>query len=148
MPLRHAEAVSAGGVVYRVAGDQPEILICGEYDRGIWALPKGTPDPGEDLLQTALREVEEETGIRPAVDEPLGAIEYWYVEATERTRYHKVVHFWLMRAVGGSLDRHDHEWDEVRWVPLEEAPERLRYPTEREVVQRARAALERQADHG
>ena len=53
------------------------------------------------------------------------------------TRIHKTVHFFLMEATGGSLDAHDHEFDEVRWVPIDEARRLLSYPTERQVVETA-----------
>ena len=62
----------------------------------------------------------------------------------DRIRFHKSVHFVLMRPVGGSTDQHDHEFDEVRWFQLEEALEIMSYPTERDVVQRAAALLERE----
>ena len=62
----------------------------------------------------------------------------------DRIRFHKTVHFFLMRPVGGSIDQHDHEFDEVRWFQLEEALEMMSYPTEREVVQRAAGRLDRQ----
>ena len=50
--------VSAGGIVYRVAGDAVEVTICGRDapDGWTWGLPKGTPEPGESLEETALRE--------------------------------------------------------------------------------------------
>jgi 8-oxo-dGTP pyrophosphatase MutT (NUDIX family) len=105
----------------------------------LWALPKGTPDSGESLLETALREVREETGIAVEAEEPLGAISYFFVR--QRTRFHKTVHFFLMRPVGGSIEEHDHEFDEVRWFQLEEALQIMTYPTEREVMERAAVAL-------
>ena len=76
------------------------------------------------------------------MERPLGAISYFFVR--ERIRFHKTVHFFLMRPVGGSIDQHDHEFDEVRWFQLEEALEIMSYPTEREVVQRAAGLLDRQ----
>ena len=93
-----------------------------ERDGATWSLPKGTPDAGETIEQTALREVTEETGLEVRILEPVGDIEYWFVQAG--TRIHKTVHYFLMEPTGGELDRHDHEFDEVRWVDLAEA-ERL-----------------------
>ena len=66
---------------------------------------------------------------------PVGAIEYFFTQSG--TRIHKTVHFFLMEAVGGSLDAHDHEFDEVRWFPIEEGRRILTYPTERQVVEQA-----------
>ena len=98
-PLRNARATSAGGVVHRAVDGHREILLVHRRTPRLWALPKGTPDAGETILETALREVREETGIEVEAEEPLGAITYFFVR--ERTRFHKTVHFFLMRPVGG-----------------------------------------------
>lgn len=105
----------------------------------LWALPKGTPDAGETLEETAMRETREESGIQVEIEEPVTSINYFFVHG--RTRYHKTVHFFLMRPIGGRLEDHDHEFDEVRWVPLAEALELMTHATEREVVHRAAALL-------
>lgn len=112
-----------------------------ERDRETWTLPKGTPNPGETTEQTALREVAEETGLEVRIVEPVGPIEYWFVQ--DRVRIHKTVHYFLMAALGGDLERHDHEFDAVAWVPLVEADALMRHETEREIVARARPAIER-----
>ena len=101
----------------------------------LWALPKGTPDGGETIAETALREVREETGVKVEVEEPLGEITYFFVR--DRIRFRKTVHFFLMRPIGGSIDEHDHEFDDVAWLPVAEALELMNYATEREVVERA-----------
>ena len=80
----------------------------------------------------------EETGLQVRLLAPLEAIEYWFVQGG--ARIHKTVHYWLMEPVGGDLDRHDHEFDEVRWVPLVNAPALLTFETERALVARAAAA--------
>lgn len=105
----------------------------------LWALPKGTPDSGETLEETAVRETREETGLEVEIEEPITSISYFFVHG--RTRYHKTVHFFLMRPTGGRLEDHDNEFDEVRWVQLGEALELMTHATEREVVQRAAKLL-------
>ena len=105
----------------------------------LWALPKGTPNAGETLEETALRETREETGLQVEIEAPLGAIRYFFVRG--RTRFHKTVHFFLMRPVGGALEDHDHEFDEVAWFQPEEAIELMTHPTERGVVEGAVALL-------
>jgi 8-oxo-dGTP pyrophosphatase MutT (NUDIX family) len=137
--LRNARATSAGGVVYRSAQGRIEIVLVHRHAPPLWALPKGTPDAGETLEETALRETREETGLRVEIEEPIGSISYFFVRAS--TRFHKTVHFFLMRPVGGRLEEHDHEFDEARWVPLEEALELMSYATEREMVERAARSL-------
>jgi 8-oxo-dGTP pyrophosphatase MutT (NUDIX family) len=98
-------------------------------------LPKGTPHAGETLEETALREVREETGLVLELEAPIRSVSYVFVRG--RTRFHKTVHFFLMRAVGGDVNRHDREFDEVRWVDLDEALELMTHATERALVEEA-----------
>ena len=56
----------------------------------------------------------EETGLEVRITEPLDSIEYWFVQ--RGTRIHKTVHYFLMEPIGGDLDRHDHEFDQVKWL--------------------------------
>ncbi|MCA9825226.1 MAG: NUDIX hydrolase [Dehalococcoidia bacterium] len=130
LPVRDAE--SAGGVVYRVEGDRTEVVICKVAGRDTWALPKGTPEDGESRLSTAIREVQEETGLAVEPVAELGSIDYWFVG--DGHRVHKIVYFWLMTAAGGCTADHDSEFDVVEWVPLDQALQRLSYKGEREVV--------------
>ncbi len=102
---------------------------------GTWTLPKGTPEAGETTEQTALREVGEETGLTVRILAPFDSIAYTFVQ--RGTRIHKTVHYFLMAPTGGDLARHDHEFDEVRWIALAEAPEILTFETERALVARA-----------
>ena len=139
--LKVTEAVSAGGVVYRDGSGGLMVAICGRTSSGLWALPKGTPDNGETIEQTALREVTEETGLEVAIEAPLGHIEYWFQRQSERI--HKRVHFFLMAERGGSFDHHDPEFDVIEWALAAEALTTLTYPTEQEVVRRAIEELER-----
>jgi 8-oxo-dGTP pyrophosphatase MutT (NUDIX family) len=132
---RTARATSCGGVVIRHANGGVEICIGRRGDRGTWTLPKGTPSAAETIEETALREVAEETGLEVRIEAPVGAIEYFFTQSG--TRIHKTVHFFLMVAIGGSLDDHDHEFDDVRWVPIDEGRRMLSYPTERQLVELA-----------
>jgi 8-oxo-dGTP pyrophosphatase MutT (NUDIX family) len=127
------DALAAGGVVLRQGERGAEVVIAGR--EGMWVLPKGTPDRDERIEQTATREVREETGLDVRIVRPLGTIEYWF--ALPRQRVHKTVHFFLMEPLGGDVSRHDHEYDEVRWVPAEEARRLLTFDTYREMLDRA-----------
>ena len=129
--------MSAGGVVYRPNGDgQLEVAICGLRHPESWRLPKGTPDPGETVLQTALREVREETGLHVVSNDYIDSIEYWFVRAQDGKRCHKVVHFYLMKPVGGDISQHDHEFDIVKWAPVDDACDSLTYESEVDIVRK------------
>jgi len=129
--------MSAGGVVYRINGGIIEIVLCGRNIPRKWSLPKGTPDGGETVEETALREVNEETGLDVEIQEGIGDIIYRFVLPTDSVRCHKVVHYFLMRPTGGETDNHDHEFDEVRWFPGEEALRILNYANDTSIVEKA-----------
>jgi 8-oxo-dGTP pyrophosphatase MutT (NUDIX family) len=138
--LRNATATSAGGVVIRHDPTGASIVVGSrrrERDGRTWSLPKGTPHSGETREETALREVAEETGLEVRITGPLDAIEYWFVQSG--TRIHKTVHYFLMEPIGGDLAKHDHEFDEVRWISFAEAARLLTFDTERALVARAAA---------
>ncbi len=136
--LTQATATSAGGIVIRFVDGAPQLVVGKrrrERDVVTWTLPKGTPIPDETTEQTALREVAEETGLRVDIVRPFDSIEYTFSQG--RTRIYKTVHYFLMIPVGGDLGRHDHEFDEVRWIRFDEAPSLLTFETERALVARA-----------
>ncbi len=137
-PLRQRTATAAGGVVRREGEHGTEVALLGRMNDGSWVFPKGTPTPGESLEATALREVREETGLDVRIVRPLGEMTYSFVAGGERI--HKVVHFFLMEAVGGHPSLHDAEYDEVRWVTIPDARRMLTFDTYREVLDRALAA--------
>ena len=136
---------SAGGVlVRRLRGRWMMAAIRPRRDgTPVWALPKGHIDPGESGEQTALREVEEETGARGRSLGKLGDVRYVYTWKGERI--FKVVSFFLVRYAGGRLGAlppaFRHEVEEVRWVPLEDAPTLLTYGGEREMAAKALDAV-------
>jgi len=129
---------AAGGIVLRRApkgGWQVLLVHRPRYDD--WSLPKGKADPGERDEETALREVEEETGLRCTLGAPAG-----------RTRYRdsrgrdKVVHYWLMEpeseaaTADGAFVPND-EVDEVRWCSVDAATARLTYAHDRKLLAKA-----------
>lgn len=137
---RTARATSCGGVVIAEIDGQAQVCLGlrrRERDGVSWVLPKGTPTEGETAEQTALREVAEETGLEVRIVAPIGSIEYFFTQSGQRI--HKTVHFFLMEPTGGSFDRHDHEFEDVRWVPLAKADARLTFPTERQMLEQGRA---------
>jgi 8-oxo-dGTP pyrophosphatase MutT (NUDIX family) len=129
---RDLRETSYGGVVVR--GDKV-LVITPAGKRRVTGLPKGGPNPGESGEQTAAREVREETGVTATVREPLGDVNYWYRRGGRRV--YKTVHFYLCDYVSGSTDDHDHEVENARWMPLEDARTALSYPGERALIERA-----------
>jgi 8-oxo-dGTP pyrophosphatase MutT (NUDIX family) len=135
---------SAGGVLVRRLNGRwvmAAIRPAGK-EPGTWALPKGRIDEGEKGEETALREVAEETGAHGHSLGKLGDVRYFF--NWEGERVFKVVSFFLVRYEGGRLGdvpaEHRHEVAEVRWLPLDDAPQLLSYDGERDM---ARKALQR-----
>ncbi len=144
--LSSATATSAGGIVVRFQGSIPQLVVGRrrrEKEGQTWTLPKGTPMEGESLEETALREVREETGLAVRILSPLDAIRYTFVQ--RGTRIYKTVHYFMMEATGGALEGHDHEFEEVRWIAFDEAPELLSFETERSLVGLAASRLPQMA---
>ncbi|MDF3309929.1 NUDIX hydrolase [Rhodococcus sp. T2V] len=137
--MRTVRETSAGGLVVNGLGGPRENLcaaLIGRTDRRgrlLWSLPKGHIEQGETAEQTAMREVQEETGIQGTVLASLGSIDYWFV--TEGRRVHKTVHHYLLRCLGGELSDEDVEVTEVAWVPLAELGSRLAYADERKLAE-------------
>jgi 8-oxo-dGTP pyrophosphatase MutT (NUDIX family) len=141
--LRVEPAVSAGGVVYRRGEHGTEVILCGRLHDGLWALPKGTPERGETIEQTAEREVREETGLGVDIVRSLGAIEYAFTRPAQGVRFEKTVHHFLMEPDGtGATDQHDREYDRVEWFAAEEAMRIMTHHNERQVLRRALQAIE------
>lgn len=135
--------MSAGGVAYRTAEGRTEVVLVAVGPARRWQLPKGLVAPGEAPEAAAVRETREEAGVETEVVAPLDTIDYWYYgdAGGRRVRFHKVVHFFLLRYLRGDVARHDREVEEARWFPLDEAPARLAFANERRVMERAAERL-------
>jgi 8-oxo-dGTP diphosphatase len=95
-----------------------------------WSFPKGKLDPGEDHETAALREVEEETGLRCRLYAPLGTLAY-----RDGRGRRKEVRYWAMEVVDGDFSP-NREVDELRWLDPDAARELLSYPHDAELVAR------------
>ncbi len=131
---------SAGGVVVR----DHEVIVVVPVKRDangnrVLGLPKGHPDGDETPEEAAAREVAEETGVTAELVGELGETRYTYERRGRRVA--KRVAFFLFEYRSGDVADHDHEIEEARWMPLEEAARALSYDGERAVVQRALSRL-------
>jgi 8-oxo-dGTP pyrophosphatase MutT (NUDIX family) len=130
------DEVSAGGVVVR--GADTIVIVPRRRDadgRPVLGLPKGHLDGDESPEQAAAREVREEAGVEARLVEKLGDVHYFYQRSGRRIA--KRVSFFLFDYVSGDTAEHDHEVEEARWVPLEEAARTLTYKGERDMAARA-----------
>jgi len=154
-------AFSAGGVVFRLNSDGAqkekgtgdgwedaqysnmsiEVVLVGRSHSGVWALPKGTPETGETLEQVAVREVQEETGLKVRLITYIGNITYSFVH--DKIRYQKQVRHFLFEAIGGDTSLHDAEYDRVEWFSIPEALRRLTYQNEINILSQAEDILHR-----
>jgi 8-oxo-dGTP diphosphatase len=128
--MTQPDIVAAGAVAVR----KGRVLLVHRPKYDDWSFPKGKQDPGEHMLATAVREVEEETGVRVALGRPLGT--FCYPVNGSRT---KVVHYWSARAAGDpdvSSYAVNDEIDRVTWTPVEKAARRLSYDHDRELLRR------------
>lgn len=136
---------SFGGVLFRLLDGNLQVLLVGRQQPPVWGLPKGAPHNHETPEETALREVEEETGVRGRIVDRVGDISYWFVAPGSRRRrphrYHKTVHYFLMEATGGDPELHDLEYDEVAWFDADEAAAKLTYENERRLLRQALTRL-------
>jgi len=140
--LTRVDETSAGGLVVDRTGETARAALIARHDkrgRLVWSLPKGHVEAGETPADAAVREVEEETGIRGAVLAPLGTIDFWFV--ADQRRVHKTVHHYLLEAQGGELSDADVEVVEVAWFPLAEVASVLAYADERRLLDRVDSLL-------
>jgi 8-oxo-dGTP pyrophosphatase MutT (NUDIX family) len=138
VPIR--EQVSAGGVVFRGEKGSVEVVIVAVGGQNRWQLPKGLVDAGENPEIAAVREAREEGGVSSEVVQLIETIDYWYAGLDHgiRVRFHKRVHFYLLRYISGDTKEHDWEVNEARWVPIADAKSQLAFDNERRVMQQAR----------
>ena len=147
--MRTVKEISSGGIVYRRTKGATEVALIRVRDR--WCLPKGQVEGGEGLKETALREVREETGLEGKVVDKLGDITYWFTNKTkegETVKIFKRVYFYLIRYLKGDVREHDREVEEACWLPIDEAVKKLAYASERQMVRKALAFLEKRASRG
>ena len=133
-----AEVKASGGIVRRRApGGELELVVVHRPRYDDWSLPKGKLDPGETWEQAALREVEEEVGLRCRLGEELPPVYY-----RDNKGRDKAVRYWLMEPEDEAVPfTPNDEVDEMRWVDVADAPALLSYPHDAELVRAAEQQL-------
>lgn len=137
---------SAGGVVFKKHQDKYFILVAQHSQHHGWVFPKGLigdHKKEEGKEETAIREVEEETGVTGKIIKPLMPVTYWYVFNKEKVK--KTVYYFLMEYVSGDIAKHDKEMENVEWLPFDEVEKRLTYKSDRQVWQEANREINRRS---
>ncbi len=141
MSVPQRRLVSAGGVVLDADGTSVLLItMIGQDGRARWTLPKGGVEPDETHEAAAVREVREETGHAAEVVAALQPISYSFLWRPDNVRYHKTVHWFLMRWDGTPPGPTDGEAGEVAWVEVDAALTRLAHRSERDLVASALTA--------
>jgi len=138
--LKVKREFSAGGVVFRREPEGVLWLIVKPKGSEQWRFPKGKIEKGENSAQAALREVKEEGGVEARILNKIGSIKYFYVQNGQKI--FKTVTFYLMEYIQESQEGFCWETEEIAWLPLEEAKERLAFKNEKGILEAADSVLE------
>lgn len=125
---------SCGGIVYRKYHGNTEILLIKHINSGHWSFPKGHVESGETEVQTARREIKEETGIDVLVDPTFREL----VTYSPKKDTQKVVVYFIAKAKSGPLVPQENEIAEAKWVEINLAADMLAYDNDRCIVNKAK----------
>jgi 8-oxo-dGTP diphosphatase len=127
---------AAGGVLWRRGPGGPEALLIHRPRYGDWSFPKGKVKRGESDEEAALREVEEEVGVRAPLGPELAGTSYRDSKGRQ-----KIVRYWAIELPRGAEPMAGDGVDEWRWAPLDEAAEELTWARDREVLDSLRSVV-------
>ncbi len=123
---------SAGGIVFN---HQNQVLLCRHSKSKRWGYPKGLIDPGQTSKEAALREVEEEGGVKAEIVDQVGSVNYIYTFAGEKV--FKNVTYYLMEYISGDPKDHDWEMDEAGWYDYDQALQTLSFKRDQDLLKKA-----------
>lgn len=135
---------SAGGIVYKPIRQAKgkknlQVLVAQHSQHHGWVFPKGLIGDsikGENKESTAVREVEEETGVRAKIIKQITPVEYWYQFEGEKRK--KKVYYYIMEFVSEDKNKKDMEMEKVEWLPIEEVERRLTYSSDKKAWNEAK----------
>jgi 8-oxo-(d)GTP phosphatase len=133
--MKKRTKIAAGGVVLCKGRDEPPLVLLihrVRYDD--WSLPKGIVKAGETIESAALREVQEETGLHCRIVRKLNVVSYTYRSLKGNSR-EKIVHYFLMESLSGTITDHEDKIDRVQWADLRQAQHMLSYESDVQIVQ-------------
>ena len=133
-PTKPVQSVSSSGGV--VLNHEGQVLILRRKQEGTWVLPKGKMEPGETIAQTALREVEEETGLKELkIVREIGLVRYIFFWRPDNINYKKTVHYFLMRINGTEPEmKLEPDFSTHAWEPPSKALKLLTFENDRRIV--------------
>ena len=135
MPDKKVETVtSSGGVIFNQDGN---VLILKRTVERNWVLPKGRVEEGETLQDTAMREVEEETGINNLIiGMEMGLVRYTFFWVPDDVNYTKTVHYFLMHVPNDVELKMEEDFSEYKWASEESAIKLLRHDNDRLITRK------------
>ena len=140
-PLRKEK--SCGALVYRIKNGELELLLLKHRFGGHWSFPKGHVEEGETEVETALREVHEETGLTIQLEDGFRqSVEYY-----PRPNIRKQVVYFLGYADDDRTQRQEEEISEIRWVPLKSAHREVTFRNDKNLINHAKKFLRRKFSH-
>ncbi len=136
--FRFIPQISAGGVVYKRDGGEVYFLVIKRNQMNDWTLPKGHREKGENLQETAIREVEEETSIRVYPEKYIDTAMYNVTDKEEKIVYIRVVFWFLMKPENTDISKKpDKEIAEVKWIKYDDLLNILSYSSDKYIIKKS-----------
>lgn len=132
--MKVKKEVSAGGIVFKKESGQTLWLITQHSQHKGWSFPKGLvaeEDKDESMETAALREVQEEGGVKAKIVD-VNPVRTTYKYETAGYLIDKTVYYFLMKYIEGDPKDHDWEVSEAKFVPREEVMQTLSFPTDKD----------------